>query len=70
MLFRRKMPRACTTCLSGTNFGDQQILCTKRGVMMDTDSCRKYRYDPCKRIPPSIKAPDFTRYDDKDFELE
>lgn len=70
MLFRRKMPRSCSTCLYGTDYSDHQILCTKRGVVTDTDSCRKFRYDPCKRIPPCLKAPNFDHYKDEDFRLE
>lgn len=70
MLFRKKMPRQCNTCLFGTAYTDHQILCTKSGVVADTFACRKYRYDPCKRIPPSRKSPDFQKYNEDDFRLE
>ena len=70
MLFRRKMPKSCTTCLFGTPFAEKQILCIKHGVVAESYRCRKYRYDPCKRIPPVIKAPDFSKYKDADFTLD
>lgn len=70
MLFRRKMPRSCTTCQHGTPFADHQILCLKQGVVADSYACRKYRYDPCKRIPPCMKAPDFEKYQHEDFTLD
>jgi len=70
MLFRRKMPRSCSTCQFGTPFSDAQILCLKHGVVADTYACRKYRYDPCKRIPPCVKAPDFEKYSEEDFSLD
>lgn len=70
MLFRKKTPRACETCLYGTDFSNNQVLCTKHGVIDAGCSCRKYRYDPCKRIPPTMKAPDFSRYNEDDFKLE
>lgn len=70
MLFRKKMPRSCTTCQFGTNFSTNQILCLKQGVVADSFACRKYRYDPCKRIPPCIKEPDFGKYSEEDFKLD
>lgn len=69
LLFRRKIPRSCTTCLFGTCLNAQQILCIKHGVVADSFYCRKYQYDPCKRIPPRIKAPDFSKYNEDDFTL-
>ena len=70
MLFRRKMPKSCSTCIYGTQFADHQILCVKCGVVAESYACRKYRYDPCKRIPPAIKAPDFQKFKNEDFNLD
>ena len=70
MLFRKKQPRSCTTCLYSAELSDHQLLCSKRGVVADSYSCRKYRYDPCKRIPPSMKALDLKKYKREDFTLE
>ena len=70
MLFRKKMPRSCTTCLHSAVFNEDQYICIKRGVVENTFSCRKYRYDPCKRIPPAVKAPQFEKFTDDDFKLE
>ena len=69
MLFRKRMPRSCTTCQFGTKFAEQQVLCLKQGVVADSYACRKYKYDPCKRIPPCIKAPDCDKFKDEDFSL-
>lgn len=69
MLFRKKHPRSCSYCKYGTKFNDEQILCIKRGVRSENDACRKFSYDPCKRIPPKHKAPDFVRYADEEFKL-
>lgn len=69
MLFRKKTPKSCTTCLHSTKLSEQQYLCVKRGIVADTYACRKYRYDPCKRIPPAMKAPEFDKYKDEDFTL-
>lgn len=69
MLFRKKIPRSCTYCCNGTTLADGQVLCSRRGVVPDDQKCRKFKYDPCKRIPPKPKALDFSQYDDRDFSL-
>lgn len=69
MLFRKKMPRSCCYCANGTKIDDEQILCTKRGVVTETEKCRKFKYDPCKRIPCKPKALDFSKYEEFDFSL-
>lgn len=69
MLFRKKMERACGYCAHGTRLEDGQILCARKGLRQEGDSCRKFRYDPCKRIPGKLKTPDFSKYEDQDFSL-
>ena len=48
--------------------GDQ-VLCAKRGVVSAYYSCRKFRYNPCKRIPPKMKALNLEQSKDVDFSL-
>lgn len=69
MLFRKKMPKSCTLCLRSTILSDTEVLCTKHGIRPVESYCRKFKYDPCKRVPPRPKAPDFTRYEQDDFSL-
>lgn len=69
MLFRRKTPRSCTYCQYGTKLNEEEYLCVKRGVVCISSVCRKFRYDPCKRIPPKRKASNFNKYDNEDFSL-
>lgn len=69
MLFRKKISRSCIYCAHGTNIGDGQVLCIKRGVVKEENHCRKFTYDPCKRIPPKAKALDFEKYNEDDFSL-
>lgn len=69
MLFNKKIPRSCTYCAHATKLSDEQMLCAKRGVVNAEKPCGKFRYDPCKRIPPKPKAPDFDRYSKEDFTL-
>lgn len=69
MLFRKKMPRSCEYCAFGTKFGEDRILCTKKGVVDAGRACRKFEYDPCKRIPSKPKAINFNKYNEEDFSL-
>ena len=69
MLFRKKIERSCAYCAHGTRIVGDQILCIKKGVMPVTGKCRKFEYDPCKRIPAKPKAMDFRKYDNEDYSL-
>jgi len=69
MLFRKKMPRSCTCCEFGTVLNEEEILCSKRGIVPADKGCRKFRYDPCKRTPVKAKSPDFSKYTPDDFSL-
>ena len=69
MLFRKKIERSCSYCLYGACLENEQILCAKKGMRSLEDKCRKFKYDPCKRIPSKAKALDFSRYDKEDFSL-
>ena len=68
MLFKKKIERSCGYCVYGTKLEGQQILCAKKGVVT-CEKCRKFRYDPTKRIPLKAKAPDFEKFGDSDFIL-
>lgn len=69
MLFRKKITRSCSYCQHGAAMGEDQILCTKRGIVSIFYSCGKFRYNPCKRIPHKMKTLDFHKYEDTDFSL-
>ena len=69
MLFRKKMQRSCTCCEFGTVLNDEEVLCMKRGIVPVEKPCRKFRYDPFKRVPVKAKALDFSKYDSDDFSL-
>lgn len=69
MLFRKKINRACAYCVHGTQLEDGQVLCIKKGLCTPDGKCRRFRYDPCKRIPPRPKALDFSKYNEDDFSL-
>ena len=69
MLFRKKIERSCLYCRYGTPMNEDMMLCAKKGIVQPCDNCRKFRYDPFKRVPPKPKALDFSKYEEDDFSL-
>lgn len=49
----------CAFCENASNiYDDDSMICNAKGVVSKSYSCRKFVYDPLKRIPPkAIKAP-------------
>ncbi len=46
----------CIYCENGsTTANGQTVLCTKKGVMLPDSFCKKFRYDPLKRVPQTAK---------------
>lgn len=67
-VFNKKLPHSCEYCVYGTRLEfSNEVLCKKRGVTEFRDHCRKYKYDPLKRIPqmPQISE----NYNPEDFKL-
>lgn len=69
MLFRKKIPSSCSYCSNATRISEDQVLCSKKGIATAYGKCRKFDYDPCKRIPPKPKAIDFDKFSEEDFTL-
>lgn len=69
MLFRKKIDRCCSYCLHGTALEEEQVLCSKKGVVSAYGKCLRFTYDPCKRVPAKPKAPDFEKFREEDFSL-
>lgn len=68
-LFRKKIERRCEYCAKGTQLDEENILCSKKGVRSAGSKCRKFTYDPTKRIPSKPKALDFEKYKEYDYSL-
>lgn len=69
MLFRKRIPRSCSYCARGTALDADHILCVKKGTVSALYACKKFRYDPCKRVPHKMKPLDMDKYTDADFTL-
>ena len=59
----------CEYCKIGKLTADgNNVLCPKKGVMDKFYSCKKFRYDPLKRVPDT-KTPDVFQFSSEDFSL-
>lgn len=64
----KKYEAVCRNCFFGRFSPDGQIiLCDKKGMSDPDGSCKKYKYDPLKRVPR--KAPKPEEADPAEFEL-
>lgn len=67
-LFGNYIQPACRCCCAARENADGTlILCQERGVMAPYDSCRRFRYDPLRRVPARQAV--LPEYDKADFEL-
>lgn len=69
MLFRKKIERHCSYCLFSGKINDEQMICEKCGVVPADHHCRRFRYDPLKRVPSTPPKDQFSKYKEKDFSL-
>lgn len=69
MLFHRDHPARCADCLYAAPGEGENLQCAKRGEVSPENKCLRFRYDPCKRIPPRPKAIDFGKYEEEDYSL-
>lgn len=69
MLFRKKIDGCCGYCAHSATLDEDTVMCAKKGVRSIDDKCRKFTYDPCKRVPGKVKALDFAKYEECDYSL-
>ena len=68
-LFGNSVPPCCSYCQFGKLASDQKmILCPRIGVVSPYYHCKKYRYNPLKRIPR--RPPVLPHFSPEDFILE
>ena len=67
-LFQKKIEPAAPTAPVGA-LSEDQVICDRKGVMSAGSSCRSFKYDPLKRVPPRPAKADFSRLKDEDFVL-
>ena len=69
MLFSKQIEPRCAYCKRGARLDDDRVMCLKKGIVSACGQCRRFRYDPLKRVPPKPAVPDFSKLSDEDFSL-
>lgn len=69
-LFKKDIDPMCAYCLHGVPLSEMEIACAKQGVQSALDSCKRFRYDPLKRIPPRPIKADFSGLSPEDFMID
>lgn len=69
MLFRKKVQRLCAHCQFGGTVDDDTVICQKCGIVPADHHCRRFRYDPLRRVPPTPSPQNFEKFQDSDFSL-
>lgn len=71
MLFRKSIEPSCLYCVHGCLVNDTELFCERKGVIAepDTAACRRFSYDPLKRVPSRPAVLDTSRMTPEDFQL-
>ena len=65
-MFKKKITPSCEYCAVGI-LTNNKILCVKYGVTSSKNNCKKFKYDPLKRIPK--KQQGIINFSEKDFKI-
>ena len=68
-LYGQNITPSCEICEYVSQRPDNTLSCQYKGAVQKGDKCRKFKYDPCKRIPLKMNTTDFTKYDKDDYTL-
>ena len=68
-LFRKNLDKRCAYCVHASVISEREVGCPYRGVVDAANHCRRFAYDPLKRVPPRPAALQAEKYSKEDFEL-
>ena len=69
LLFNKEISPCCAYCEHATQINDRDAVCKKHGVVSLTYRCRKYTYDPTRRVPAEPEELPSGYFSEKDFSL-
>ncbi|MGI6577904.1 MAG: hypothetical protein ACOX1Q_07755 [Eubacteriales bacterium] len=70
MLFRKDIEPMCAYCHYSNKLSNVELSCKYRGVTRASDSCRHFKYEPLKRVPPKPARLVTRGLSDEDFKLD
>ncbi len=64
-IYNKDVPKCCGHCANAQiSMSLKLVFCKFRGPVSEDDVCRKYIYDPVKRVPKSsAKLPQYSKED-------
>lgn len=58
-MFNKDIVKKCAHCCNSLPLSNNgEMACKIRGIVNSDDLCRKYKYDPLKRVPKAQKIAD------------
>ena len=69
MLFSKSIEPRCAYCQRGARLSDDKVMCLKKGIVSAAGQCRRFKYDPLKRVPPKPPVLTVNQFSDEDFSL-
>ena len=70
MLFRKNIEPRCAYCAHAGRIDDNEVACPRKGIVPAGGSCRRFKYDPLKRIPPKPGQLVMKNVNDEDLSFE
>lgn len=68
-LIGKNVEPKCEYCLHGTPTLDgESVICPKKGILNNDAHCKRFRYDPLKRVPR--EDPEMLSFSESDFTLD
>lgn len=68
MLFNKNIEPRCIYCARGKKLNNDYISCMRFGVVSSGYHCKRFVYDPMKRVPPARKKIN-TNFDPSAFSI-
>lgn len=66
-LFNKNIDPLCVYCSHSHPLTEEEVICNKKGIKEKSSHCKKFIYDPLKRVPPRPKKADFSGLTPEDF---
>ena len=68
-MFEKDIEPRCGYCQRSAPLEDGKVMCVKKGIVAAAGACRRFQYDPMKRVPPRPMTASFDHLKDEDFTL-
>ncbi len=69
MLFRKDIEPCCAYCVHSSYVDDESLICVKKGIVKTWGKCRRFTYDPLRRVPEAPAKPFDAGLTEEDFQI-